>query len=366
MNVKVGDKVRFLNDVGGGTVVKIIDRQSVMVLNDDDFEVPTPVSELVVIESVADSRLRGSSSENKSEKNKPQSVTTTTNESEESETAPISLTDIFYPPVAIDKENGDYLREYLAFVQKTNQQGFDIYLINDSNYNVLYSIVATDADEQSQSEAVGVLEANTKVQFSSLAMDSVNLIPAYTFHLTFYRKGSFKIKEPLSRTIELNPVKFYKEASFVKNEFFDKNAMMIALIDERAATDSIENMTDKDFKKVMAEKLKGERTEHKEFKSGKAIQSQIVEVDLHIHELLDDFRGLSNSEMLEIQMRKFREELDNAMRKGIKKIVFIHGVGAGVLKLEIRKELDRMKKKLDYQDASFKEYGYGATLVRIF
>ena len=366
MNVKVGDKVRFLNDIGGGTVVRIIDRQSVMVLNDDDFEVPTPVSELVVIESAADSRLRGSSTENKSEKPKPQSVTTATDEQEESEEAPISLTDIFYPPVAIDKENGNYLREYLAFVPKSNQQGFDIYLINDSNYNVLYSIVATDADEQSESEAVGVLEANTKVQFSSLAMDNVNLIPAYTFHLTFYRKGSFKVKEPLARTIELNPVKFYKETSFVKNEFFNKNAMMIALIDEHAAADSIENMSEKDFKKVVAEKLKGEKTEHKDFKSGKAIQSQIVEVDLHIHELLDDFRGLSNSEMLEIQMRKFREELDNAMRKGIKKIVFIHGVGAGVLKLEIRKELDRMKKKLDYQDASFKEYGYGATLVRIF
>ena len=366
MNVKVGDKVRFLNDVDGGTVVKIIDRQSVMVLNDDDFEVPTPVSELVVIESAADSRLRGSSTENKSEKPKSQSVTPATDEQEESESAPVSLTDIFYPMVATDKDNADYLREYLAFVPKSKQQGFDLYLINDSNYNVLYSIVATDADEQSQSEAVGVLEANTKVQFTSLAMDSVNLIPAYTFHLTFYRKGNFKIKEPLSRTIELNPVKFYKEVSFVKNEFFDKNAMMIALIDEHAAADSIENMTDKDFKKIMTEKLKGERTEHKEFKSGKAIQSQIVEVDLHIHELLDDFRGLSNSEILEIQMRKFREELENAMRKGVKKIVFIHGVGAGVLKLEIRKELDRMKKKLDYQDASFKEYGYGATLVRIF
>ena len=366
MNVKVGDKVRFLNDIGGGTVVRIIDRQSVMVLNDDDFEVPTPVSELVVIESAADSRLRGSSTENKSEKPKPQSVTTATDEQEESEEAPISLTDIFYPPVAIDKENGDYLREYLAFVPKSNQQGFDIFLINDSNYNVLYSIVATDADEQSESEGVGVLEANTKVQFSSLAMDNVNLIPAYTFHLTFYRKGSFKVKEPLARTIELNPVKFYKETSFVKNDFFSKNEMMIALIDEHTAVDSVENMTEKDFKKVVAEKLKGEKTEHKDFKSGKAIQSQIVEVDLHIHELLDDFRGLSNSEMLEIQMRKFREELDNAMRKGVKKIVFIHGVGAGVLTLEIRKELDRMKKKLDYQDASFKEYGYGATLVRIF
>jgi hypothetical protein len=41
-------------------------------------------------------------------------------------------------------------------------------------------------------------------------------------------------------------------------------------------------------------------------------------------------------------------------------------VGNGTLKIEIRKELDRMKNKLDYQDASFKEYGYGATMVKIF
>ena len=367
MNVKVGDKVRFLNDVGGGTVVKIIDRQSVMVLNEDDFEVPTPVSELVVIEVAADNNLRNNRSSVPEHNPKNQNIDNNNAEDDSNAQEPApTLTDIFYPMVATDKENADYLREYLAFVQKSNHQGFDIYLINDSNYNVLYSIVTTDADECSESEAVGVLEANTKVQFSTLSMDSVNLIPAYTFHLTFYKKGSFKIKEPLARTIELNPVKFYKETSFVKNEFFDKNAMMIALIDEHAAADSIDNMPEKEFKKLMAEKIKGEKTEHKEFKSGKAIQSQIVEVDLHIHELLDDFRGLSNSEMLEIQMRKFREELDNAMRKGIKKIVFIHGVGAGVLKLEIRKELDRMKKKLDYQDASFKEYGYGATLVRIF
>lgn len=369
MNVKVGDKVRFLNDVGGGTVVKVIDRYKVMVLNDDDFEVPAPMSELVVIESSADNRLRDNNGDEPKPKKKtaePSSRGTDDDDDEEDETAPLSLDDIFYPAVVNDKANADFLSEYLAFVPKGANQGFDIYLINDSNYNVLYSIIATDADERSESEAVGVLEANTKVQVSALSMDSVNIIPAYTLHLSFYRKGEFKIKEPISKTIELNPVKFYKETSFLKNDFFDEKAMMIAIIDEKASADSIENMSDKEFKKLLSEKKKGERDEHKDFKSAKASQSQIVEVDLHIHELLDDFRGLSNGEMLEIQMKKFREELDNAMRKGVKKIVFIHGVGAGVLKLEIRKELDRMKKKLDYQDASFKEYGYGATLVRIF
>ena len=102
------------------------------------------------------------------------------------------------------------------------------------------------------------------------------------------------------------------------------------------------------------------------FQSPKVNESEILEVDLHIHELLDDFRGLSNSEMVEIQMQHFHQQLNEAMKKGAKRVVFIHGVGAGTLKLEIRKELDRMKGKLDYQDASFKEYGYGATMVRIF
>lgn len=371
MNVKVGDTVRFLNDVGGGTVVKIIDRNTAMVLNDDEFEVPTPMSELVVVESSTDNRLRENRSgnaDNRQSKHYQADSNTYSDADELEDDAPAapSIEEIFYPMVSFDKANGDSLREFLAFVPKPKNGGFDIYLINDSNYNVLYSIVATDADDQSESEAVGVLEANTKVQFSTLTMDSVNLIPAYTFHLTFYRKGSFKVKEPLSRTIELNPVKFYKETSFVKNDFFCKNAMMIALIDERAAADSIENMSEKDFKALVNQKKQGEKVEHKEFKSGKAMQSQIVEVDLHIHELLDDFRGLSNSEMLEIQMKKFNEELEKAMHNGTKKIVFIHGVGAGVLKLEIRRKLDQMKKKLDYQDASFKEYGYGATLVRIF
>ena len=64
MNVKVGDTVRFLNDVGGGKVVGIIDRNTAMVLNDDEFEVPTPMSELVVVESASDNRLRENRSGN--------------------------------------------------------------------------------------------------------------------------------------------------------------------------------------------------------------------------------------------------------------------------------------------------------------
>jgi dsDNA-specific endonuclease/ATPase MutS2 len=46
-------------------------------------------------------------------------------------------------------------------------------------------------------------------------------------------------------------------------------------------------------------------------------------------------------------------------------VVFIHGVGNGTLKLEIRRELEKKDKILTFQDASFKEYGYGATMVNL-
>jgi dsDNA-specific endonuclease/ATPase MutS2 len=57
--------------------------------------------------------------------------------------------------------------------------------------------------------------------------------------------------------------------------------------------------------------------------------------------------------------------LEGAIKSKVKRIVFIHGVGNGKLKFELRKLLDTTYAKLRYQDASFKEYGYGATLVML-
>lgn len=360
-NIKVGDKVRFLNDVGGGVVTKVIDSKRVMVLGDDGFEIPSYTKELVAVETDSYNNLKKvEPQKNVSQQNASDSRLTSVDDQ------PLDMHEYFYPDAVYLPSNKDNLSLFLAFVpsKKAESNGFRVFLINDSNYNTLYSIATIDAEEKVESEAVGMLEANTKVQVSFLNVEDVNVVPTYACHLVFYRQGEFKMKEPVSKSIEVNPVKFFKETSFTTNDFFNQNAMILRIIDEKAAVDSIENMSHKDFKKLVSEK--SARDEQPQFKSAKSKQKEIVEVDLHMHELIDDFRGLTNGEMVEIQMKKFRDELNNAMRTGVKKIVFIHGVGAGKLKVEIRKELDRMKKKLEYQDASFKEYGYGATLVRIY
>ncbi len=79
----------------------------------------------------------------------------------------------------------------------------------------------------------------------------------------------------------------------------------------------------------------------------------------------DSTAGLSNAEILNLQIDKFSEVMDANLRHPGQKIVFIHGKGEGVLRQALMKELKHRYKGHDVQDASFREYGFGATQVTI-
>ena len=90
-----------------------------------------------------------------------------------------------------------------------------------------------------------------------------------------------------------------------------------------------------------------------------------MEVDLHVHQLVKSSKGLSNFDILNLQLETAKRQLDFAMQKRIQKVVFIHGVGEGILKEELYylfKKYDNLK----YYDADYQKYGLGATEVYIF
>ena len=89
-----------------------------------------------------------------------------------------------------------------------------------------------------------------------------------------------------------------------------------------------------------------------------------LEVDLHIHQLVPSTRNMSNYEMLNIQMETARRQLEFAIKKRIQKVVFIHGVGEGVLKEELY-SLFRRYENVRYYDGDYQKYGLGATEVYI-
>ncbi|QHI36113.1 Endonuclease MutS2 [Kordia antarctica] len=94
-------------------------------------------------------------------------------------------------------------------------------------------------------------------------------------------------------------------------------------------------------------------------------ETAAMEVDLHIHQLTNAHKGMSNYDMLELQTDTAKRQLEFAMRKRIPKVVFIHGVGEGVLKEELA-YLFRQYDNVKYYDANYQKYGLGATEVYIF
>lgn len=88
-----------------------------------------------------------------------------------------------------------------------------------------------------------------------------------------------------------------------------------------------------------------------------------MEINLHIEELLDNYSGMSNAEIINVQLRHFQKALDRAITGHCRKLVVIHGVGNGRLKQEVRNILNN--ENMRYYDGSYAKYGYGATEVFI-
>ena len=123
------------------------------------------------------------------------------------------------------------------------------------------------------------------------------------------------------------------------------------------------NIKEEDLYKVIQQELKTP----KKLSPQKRNKSNFtkIEIDLHIHELIDDARHLSNFEILNIQLNKAKSQLEWAINKRFKYVVFIHGVGQGVLKAELQ-TLFRRYDNLEFYDADYQTYGLGATEVCIY
>lgn len=90
-----------------------------------------------------------------------------------------------------------------------------------------------------------------------------------------------------------------------------------------------------------------------------------MEVDLHINQLVKNPKNMDNFEMLNLQLETAKRQLNFAISKRIQKVVFIHGVGTGVLKEELYYLFEKYD-SIKYYDADYQKYGLGATEVYIF
>lgn len=122
-------------------------------------------------------------------------------------------------------------------------------------------------------------------------------------------------------------------------------------------------VADFNFEEVLKDKTPKKKPNSSRIKP-KERNAPPMEVDLHINQLVRSAKSMSNHEMLNLQLDTARHKLEFAMRKRIQKIVFIHGVGEGVLKMELEYLLGRYA-NVKFYDADYQKYGLGATEVYI-
>jgi len=361
--LKTGDKVRFLNSVGGGIVTAFRGKEQVLVEDEDGFEVPALISECVVV-GEADSRMDDIT---------PDSFTMPVQMTVPQKEASIPQKTIVAKPVRepfFETPKGERLNLSLAFLpvepETFIKTPFEAYLINESNYYLYFNYMSCQNNGWT-SRFHGLIEPDTKIFMEEFEKTAINEIEHICIQLIAFKEGKiFSLKNASTVELRLDTVKFYKLHCFTKNVFFDEEALIVPVIMNDVPERQM-LVSASDIQAAMYDREKDmHRTSHPAPAKHEKADNKI-EVDLHISQLLETTAGISNADILNCQLSKFHEVMKaNSAKKG-QRIVFIHGKGEGVLRAAIEKELKTTyKKRCRFQDASFHDYGFGATMVVIF
>ena len=362
--MKTGDKVRFLNAVGGGIVRRFQNKDIVIVEEDDGFETPVLIRECVVIDE-----------KHISENNIPRKPLTSPGKDVSSDSARPDI-DALSKVVPADKpeyqyeeiSGGDRLNLYLAFlptdIKNIGKCNYETYLINNSNYFVFFNYMSRQNNAW-LSRCAELIEPNTRLFIEEFSKTQLNDLEKICVQLIAFKQDKpYLLKNTYSVELRIDPVRFYKLHSFRENDFFDDEVLLYPLIENDTAVREL-LISATDLQEAMTQKMKADRTYRQPAPARKDKTPDILEVDLHINQLLDSTAGLSSTDMLNHQLNTFRKVMEENKTKKGRRIVFIHGKGDGVLRNALLTELKTKYKHFPFQDASFREYGFGATMVKV-
>lgn len=380
--MKIGDKVRFLNEVGGGVVSGFQGKNTVLVRDADGFDIPVLIHECVVVDTdsyniakhptppaalhPAKGRRDADDTADKEKDGRPlPTVAAAPAQTDEEDVADRPVT---FTPRPMERRGADVLNVYLAYLpvdaRELSDTAFEAYLVNDSNYYLHFTYLsASGAGRQLRAE--GTVEPNTKVFLEEFRRDALPELERVAVQfVAFKRDRLFQPKPAFDVELRLDGTKFYKLHTFGETDFFDEPALLCDVVrDDRAVRSVFVDAESLQQAMLKPKDIPARPVKSPARKAPKA--DGPLEVDLHAAEVLETTAGMSNKDILDYQLDIFRRTMDEHLKERGKRIVFIHGKGDGVLRQALLRELRTKYKSCQSQDASFREYGFGATMVTI-
>lgn len=334
---KIGDKVKFLDEKGGGIITAIKDQHQVIVQLADGMEVPYAANKLI----------------------------------------PDDKNIIIHATVQpIDLPNVDNQVLYLAIEANSKNvyqsTDFNVYLYNLSEYSFYYAY-SVGKSSNYQCLAHGKVQPYEKQRIKNISSTLLKDIDTCQIQAIFYQENLFVPQNPVFETIKLNE-RTFNSTRFIQHPEFENPVYIIILkdnfqsvISQASQQKPVQNiqvyLTDEELKQLSQFKEKAYYKQKKQ-QNIKRYQEAIT-LDLHIEELVEDPGNLTAHQKLQIQLEYFEKELHNAIAHNVKKITVIHGVGNGRLKQEVLSILSNVEEVKSIEDAPYKTYGFGATVVYI-
>ena len=415
-NIKVGDTIRYLNASGGG-VVKRIERGVAWVEGPDGFELPTPIHECVVVDSrdtfvpaykppVVKRQEPAVQPPAKPDKSSTPTATPATPEVVDSADQDLSFVAPLSKGPWFDRSGGEQLQVHVAYLpvsyEHFGQSPYETYLINESNYHLLFTYSTTTSAGGYKLRSAGVLEPDMRVLVEEFDASEINDHAVSHFQFVAYKpERTYRSMPPVERQVRMDVVKLVKRHAFRENPFFDEDALVIPVLEaydgtqqapaeeplptpsrsgalpqraiERAeqataAQKKSQKVPQKPTKKSTAKpKSEPKRPENPAAPQvAPATPEQTIEkVGLEAERILPNATGMTPHEVLLYQLKNFRRELDKRLDRRGSKVIFIHGAGQGVLHQLIINRIEQDYPMVQYRDVTFDGFPMGAIEVTI-
>ena len=203
--LKVGDKVKFLNTSGGGIVAKIIDSRMVSILIEDGFEIPTMVSELIKIDP---KEPAGRFFEDHYKIVPPvEEVPAAEPDDDRLSHLPAHLVS--------DRKSEDIFLAFVPHDQKWLITGqLDVFLINNSSYDVLYNIFSKTPLGHFNGVDYGSIFPDSKLLLDTINREQLSHWTEGYMQFLFHKQQTQVVLPPFNSEFKVEGKKFYKEGNY--------------------------------------------------------------------------------------------------------------------------------------------------------
>ncbi|HOZ83093.1 MAG TPA: hypothetical protein PLU85_09405 [Bacteroidia bacterium] len=331
--MKAGDKVSFKDEKLNGVILEILQNGKVLVELEDGFPMEALQNQLVVTVPFIKQQTQNDAKEDISEQN-----TSTEN-------------------IPFDLNNN--IIDFYAVPSKADRvlTGSVDHFLTNGTPNLLLLIFGKRSKNQHTILYKGELKPNSYVCLSIFKRDALINLDSFYIQILIAADGEYK--RPFTKDIavelpELNQTKNTETGIL-------SSSKKVSLVNLNVA----DEIQIKDLLEKFDSSQPAKTSDIKKNKKQQPISDSDIskEIDLHINKLTADFQNMTNSEMLALQINTFRKEMDNAIIKDYKQLIFIHGIGDGILRNAI------MNETKNYSDikvfmANQARYGTGALEIR--